>query len=340
MKTVNNLYQQIYNFSNLHKAYQKARLNKRYKQDVLMFSANLEEELINLQNHLIYKSYIPGKYHQFFVHDPKTRLILALPFRDRVIHQALCGIINPIFEPTFIYDSYACRVGKGTLAGVDRVKGFLDKEKSKHDKVYCLKMDVTKYFYSIDHNILKRLIRSKIRCKNTLWLIDLIIDSTDDEIGIPVGNLTSQLFANIYLNKLDHFIKEQLLMKHYVRYMDDMIILHHDKRILWSALKEVKEFLFEYKLRLNNKTAVFDVCAGIDFLGYRQFLNRRILRKRIMQKNYRKFNKYIKSNKDDAHINRSLQSLKGQCKHCDGTKILEKIKTIIGEVRWERMYSN
>lgn len=169
-------------------------------------------------------------------------------------------------------------------------------------------------------------------------LINIIIDSTDDP-GIPVGNLTSQLFANIYLNELDHYAKDELKIKHYVRYMDDVIILENDKNKLWDYLKQLTEKITGLKLMLNKKTAVFDAKAGIDFLGYRQFPATRILRKRVMTKNYRKFNKYVKSGTDIEMIKRSANSLLGQCKHCNSKQVLSKIKNILGEARWEQMYS-
>ncbi len=331
MKSFNNLHEKIYSFENLHKAYLKARRNKRYKSEVLEFSNNLEENLITLQNELIYEVYEPSRYREFIIHEPKERLILALPFRDRVIHQAINNIIEPIFEKTFINDSYACRKTKGTLTGVKKMAYYLNKNLANNKETFCLKMDVKKYFYSIDHSMLKNLLRRKIRCAKTLRLLDVIIDSTDDP-GIPVGNLTSQLFANIYLNHLDHFIKETLRAKHYVRYMDDMIILHKDKKQLWNWLGEIKNFLEdELKLGLNGKTSVFNIKRGIDFLGYRQFPQGRILRKRVMTKNYKKFKKFISIDEDVNKIERSLASLRGLCKHCSAEKVLQTIYNILGE---------
>ena len=340
MKSFNNLYERIYNFENLYKAYLKARRNKRYKKEVLEFSKNLEENLIIIQNELLYRKYQPSRYREFIVYEPKKRLILALPFKDRVVHQAICSVIEPIFDATFIHDTYACRKGKGTLAGVKRNAYFLNKAITNSAKVHYLKMDVSKYFYSIDHSVLKQLLRKKLRCKETLELLDVIIDNIDDP-GIPVGNLTSQLFANIYLSSLDHYIKEELEIKHYVRYMDDMIILHHNKRQLWEWFARIKLFLEEkLKLKFNGKTSVSNIDGGIDFLGYRQFPHNRILRKRVMTKNYRKFNKFIRSGAKQSKINSSMQSLLGQCKHCNSKQVLTKIKNIIGEARWERMSLN
>jgi len=329
MRTYNNLYPLIYEFSNIHMAYYRARRGKRYKKETLSFEYNLEENLFNIHNELVNETYIPSRYREFYVTEPKKRLILCLPLKDRVIHQAICHIIAPIFEWTFIHDTYACRIGKGALAGVNRLYYFLQKELSKSDNLYCLKMDIRKYFYSIDHQVIKNLIRKKIRCTRTLKLLDIIIDSTDNP-GIAIGNLTSQLFANIYLGALDHYIKEELQVKSYVRYMDDMVILHHDKAYLWELYRLIKNFTeSNLKLNFNNKTSVFNVSRGIDFLGYRQFKDVRILRKRVMIKNIRKFKKFIASGAPADKINMSLASLKGLTKHCSAKRFDNKIKDII-----------
>lgn len=331
MRTVNNLYERIYSFENLHAAYMKARRGKRYKDEVLEFTRNLEENLITMQNKLMHGTYRPSRYNEFIITDPKERLILALPFGDRVVHQAICNVIEPVFEATFIKDSYACRKGKGTLAGVKRVEYFVKRNTRDLENIFCLKMDIQKYFYSIDHSVLKSLIRRKIRCARTLRLLDIIIDSTDDP-GIPVGNLTSQLFANIYLNYLDHFIKEVLRIKYYARYMDDMVIVYPDKMQLWLWLIEIRMFIEgKLKLQLNKKTSVFNIKRGIDFLGYRQFPGFRILRKRVMVRNIRKFKKFSRAEVNVIRINKSYASLQGLCLHCNSGKFLEKIGRIINE---------
>lgn len=338
MKTFNNLYEKIYDFENLLSAYKSARKNKRFTKEVIDFGIRLDENLIQIQNELIYKTYQPSRYREFIIKEPKERLILALPFRDRVVHQAICKVIEPVFNKTFINDTYACRKGKGTLAGIKRLWYFLNKLQSNNKEVYCLKMDVTKYFYSIDHNVLKGAIAKKIRCKSTLSLLNVIIDSTDNP-GIPVGNLTSQLFANIYLNSLDHFIKEVLRQKYYLRYMDDMIILSSNKQELWELHSLIKDFLeYDLKLKLNKKTQVFNVKRGIDFLGYRQFPNRLILRKRVLQKNFRKFKKQSETATAEK-INKSLSSFEGICKHCSSKEVLKSVYKIIKESgKWEQMY--
>ena len=337
MKTHNNIYNKIYEFDNLHKAYLKARKCKRYRQEVMDFTNNLEENLIQLHNELIYKMYEPSPYRSFIVKEPKERLILCLPFRDRVIQHAICNIIEPIFENIFIKDSYACRKNKGVIAGVERVEKFVS-EVSKTGDIFCLKMDVKKYFYSINHDVLKRIIRKKIRCKDTLKLLDNIINSVDNP-GLPIGSLTSQLFANVYLNQIDHFIKEELRIKQYIRYMDDMVILSNSKSLLKQQLDEIAGYIENVlMLKLNNKTQIFPIERGLDFLGYRQFKHYRILRKRVLKTNYKKFKKLTRI--DEKKLKLHLQSFLNICSYCINTKIINNLKNnIIGVQKWELMFS-
>lgn len=342
-RTYNNLYPQIYDFERLYYAYLKARRNKRYRHEVLEFTARLEEELIILQNELIYHTYRPGRPRVFVVHDPKTRVIMAPPFRDRVVHHALVAVIEPIFERGFIYDSYACRVGKGTHAGADRVTEFLRRAQRQWGRVYCLKGDVSQYFPSIHHPTLKALIRKRIACPSTLWLIDTIIDSTVDEgdpcpRGLPVGNLTSQLFANVYLNELDQFVKHTLRVRYYVRYMDDFVILHHDKRALWDVKREIECFLADrLLLQLNRKTSVFPISQGIDFLGYRIWPTHRLLRKSSIKRARRGFKKlardYAEGKIPLERVKASIMSWLGHCKHANTYRIREKVLSEVVLVR-------
>lgn len=329
MVTVNNIYPGIYNFENLLAAFYKARKNKLDKADVLKYQLNLEENLIDLQNHLIYKSYEQGRYKEFKIYEPKERMVLALPFRDRVAQHALMNVIDPIFEKGFVYDSYACRKNKGTVAGVIRLQKFLN----KYDGGYFLKGDIKKYFYSIDHEVLKKLVRRKISCKNTLWLIDKIIDTTENP-GLPIGNLTSQLFANIYLNELDKFCKHQLRAKHYMRYMDDFLILHKDKAYLKKCFAEIKEFLnVELRLQLNKKSYVENLSKGINFLGYRSWHYNRLMRKRNIKRNKKKFRKLMKLYKanliEEEFIRCRYMSFLGHCKWANSKKVIKSINKIL-----------
>lgn len=310
-KTYKNLYPRIYDFENIYQAYIKARKGKRYQSDVLKFSANLEENLITIQNELIWHQYQCGEYHHFKVFEPKQRDVAALPFRDRVVHHAIINIIEPIFEQRFIYDSYACRVGKGTHAGADRAQKFMRIVKRNHGRVYALKADVSKYFASIDHEVLTKLLNKRIACAETMSLIKVILGSTQNP-GIPIGNLTSQLFANIYLHELDEYCKYTLRERFYVRYMDDFVILHHDKQHLHKIREQIEWFLAtELKLKTNHKTQVFPIAGArgrsLDFLGYKIWPTHRKLRKDSIKR----FKKRLK---------------KMQRQYADGTKTLPEIR--------------
>ncbi len=319
-KTYNNLYPEIYSFENLYAAYLRARRGKRDRIEVQRFELDLEGNLIQLQNELIWGQYKTGAYRKFIVTEPKERIVAALPFRDRVVQHAIVGVIEPIWERRFIADSYACRPGKGTHKGADRAQAMLRKVKREHGKVFVLKADIAKYFYSIDHGALKNLMRRRIRCRRTLALIDSIIDSTaapgdPRPVGLPIGNLTSQLFANVYLHELDEFVKHGLREKLYMRYMDDFLVVHHDKAHLHRIRAQIERFLRDRLcLRTNSKTQVFPVGErfgrAVDFLGYRIWTTHRRLRKSSI-----------------SRITRTLRRLKKQ--YAAGKVALEKVRQSI-----------
>lgn len=343
MKTYNGLYSQICSFENLWKAADQAQRGKRFQENVAVFNLNREREIFRLKEELLSQTYYPGSYHEFFIYEPKKRLISAAPYRDRVVHHALCNIIEPIFEKTFIFDSYACRVGKGVHKAVDRFTKFC------RNSQYVLKADISKYFPSIDHEILKSLIRRKIRDPKTLWLIDLIIDSSnpqepvhayfpDDELftpferrhGIPIGNLTSQFFSNIYLNSMDHFIKEQLHCRYYIRYCDDFVILANSKSFLHEAKSKISEFLVSLRLKLHPvKCQIFPVKDGTDFLGYRVFPTHRLVRKGSVTRFRRRMRHFQKSYANGRipiiHIRQSIQSWLGYISHADSYGLSKKL---------------
>jgi len=257
-----------------------------------------------------------------------------LPFRDRVMHHALCNIIEPIFEARFIFDSYACRAGKGTHAGADRAQKFMRKVR-RQGRLFCLKGDVSRYFPSVDHATLKALLRKRIKCPSTLWLCDEIIDSatrlSGTAKGIPIGNLTSQLFANIYLHEMDVFVKEGLRERYYVRYMDDFVIFGNDNDHLHQSRKNISEFLnTRLMLELNGKTQVFPVDSkGVDFLGYRIWPTHRLLRKSSKTRMKRKLKaferKYRQGKITREHINHSIQSWLGHARHCNSYNLRRAI---------------
>ncbi len=305
METLRNIYPKIYDFKNLHEAYLEARKNKRYRGDVLEFTARLEENLIQLQNELIYKTYSVGRYREFYVFEPKRRLIMALQFRDRVVQWAIYRHLNPWFDRQFIYDSYGCRDGKGTHRAADRLQYWVRQVSRKKQQFYYLKLDISKYFYRVDHGVLMDILRKKIEDQDLLEILDRIINCehtafglpafTDPEDcpgserlldkGMPIGNLTSQMFANIYLNQLDQYAKQELRLHYYIRYMDDIIILHHDKRYLHEIKDTIETFLWEnLKLNLNRKTAIRPINQGIEFVGFRIFATHRKLKKSSARK--------------------------------------------------------
>ncbi len=304
MKTYNHLFEKILSFDNLLSAARKAQKGKRQKANVSRFNFNMENELLVLKEQLQNKTYKPGDYTTFMIYEPKQRMISAAPYRDRVVHHALCNVIEPLFENTFIFDSYANRLGKGTHKAILRYQQFMRK---KH---YVIKADIKSFFPSIDHEILKTIIRRKIRCKDTLRLIDLIIDNSNpqkeaieyfsgDDLftpfhrkkGLPIGNLTSQFFANVYLNPLDHFIKEGLRCQYYIRYVDDFVIFQSDKTACHEVIASISSFLESYRLKMHGeKTMIYPVDYGVAFLGHRVFRNYRLLKK----ENVRRFKKRLK----------------------------------------------
>ena len=271
MKRYGNLWADVVDFQNLLSATRKAQRGKRFRDNVLHFNYRLESELIQLQQQLQAKTYQPGQYKTFKVREPKARLISAAPYRDRVVHHALCNVIMPIFEQTFIHDSYANRVGFGSHRALRRFTQF------SRSSRYVFQCDIRKYFPSIDHEILKQILRRKIKCPDTLWLIDTIIDSSNEQEpvtnyfpgddlltalqrrkGLPIGNLTSQFFANVYLSGFDHFVKEQLNVNQYLRYVDDFALFSDDRSFLADARPAIEAFLATLRLKIhpNQKSAL------------------------------------------------------------------------------------
>jgi retron-type reverse transcriptase len=283
MKKYGNLWHRLISFQNLYEAYKKAIKGRRIKENVADFIFIAEEELLRLHKELKNKIYRPRPYRTFYIYDKKRRLISSSSFRDRVVHHALCNVIEPIFEKTFIFDLYSNRKNKGVHEAVKRARAF-----AKH-YAYVLKCDIKKYFSSIDHLALKKTIRSKIKCSDTLWMTDLIIDSSNPQEqildyfpgdtlftpaerrkGLPIGNQTSQFFANVYMSPLDHFTKECLKVKGYIRYVDDFLLFGEEKNQLWKRKKDIELFLTDYRLKLKpNGITLYRVENGFPFLGYR-----------------------------------------------------------------------
>ncbi len=245
-KIANNLWNQLVSWDNLIAAAKGASSNRRFKPEVLCYNERLEENLIYLQQRLIAGQWRPGPYKAFEVFEPKRRLVHAPIFADRVFHHALVQVIGPYFERRFLDHSYACRKERGTHAASSYLSHMLRSAHDRFSSVYVLKADISKYFYSIDHDILLKVISRIIADEKILELIRRLIKECgciEGPRGLPLGALTSQLFANAYLDQLDHFIKEDLRVRYYVRYMDDFVLLHNEKPVLWRYLAEIRDFL-------------------------------------------------------------------------------------------------
>lgn len=304
-KTFKNLYPIIYDFENLLAAYERARKGKRNRPAVKRFHYNLESNLIDIQNHLIWGTWRTGQYRPFTLYEPVYRTGAALPFRDRVLHHSLVYAIEPCFGPRMIADTYACIENRGTHRGADKVQAMLRKVQREHGQAYVFKADISKYFRNINHEILRKIIRQRVGCQQTLHLLDEIIGSSAEPgdlnpVGIPLGNLTSQLFANIYLGELDLYVKHTLRIKHYARYMDDFCIIHHDKRYLHAVRDIIETFLWsQLGLLTNQKTQVFPVALrsgrALDFLGYRIWPTHRRLRKSSIRRMVRRMRQMQKA---------------------------------------------
>lgn len=321
------LWEQVYDYQSLYEAYLRARKEKRYRGEVLEFSYSLEENLISLQNELIWGEYRPGEYRHFLVTDPKERPVVAAPFRDRVVQHSLNAVMEPIFDRVMYRDSYACRKGGGTHEAARRVAYFLGKQ----GNAYYLKGDIQKYFPSIDHDILRDLFRRRLHDEDVLHLIDLFLESVpgDGAVGMPIGNLLSQLSANVYLHELDHYVKSDLGVKYYVRYMDDFLIFHSSKRRLYEILQEVRAWLSEHlHLRLNRKTRIDHAKNGVDFVGYRIWSHNKLIRKKSLQRMRRKMRAWKNGKTSDENYLASLGSWIG---HCRETATRDVVETLLFE---------
>lgn len=301
MKTYKNLYQNIFYFGNLFIAYKKARKDKTKKIYVKEFEKDLIKNLFNLEKELKDQTYNPLPLKTFILRDPKTRKISKSNFRDRIIHHALIRIIEPIFEKSFIYDSCANQKNKGNLFALKRLETFQRKiSKNLTSKAFCLKADIKHYFEEVNHKILIEIIKTRIKDEKVIWLIKKILSNynlnTKVKIkGMPLGNLTSQFFANVYLNELDYFVKHKLKSKYYIRYVDDFIILHKSKTQLDKWKKEIDNFLKNnLNLKLHKqKSRIINLSQGVDFVGFRNFYHFKLLRKRSVIKMGNKIRQYL-----------------------------------------------
>lgn len=349
MKTYKNLYPEIYSFYNLYWAWKKARRGKRYGAAAAEFERDLDLQLVDLQAELIDETYQPGPYTHFTVHEPKRRKISAAPFRDRVVHHALCNLLIPIYERKFIHDTYANRVGKGTHAALDCCTYFMRRYP------YVLQCDIQQFFPAIDHAILKTTLGRVIADAQTMRLCEKIIDSGvgvlddaytmryfegDDLLavnrprGLPIGNLTSQFWANVYLNDFDHFVKRDLKCTAYIRYVDDFLLFADKTATLLAWRDRLIDFLNRLRLTLHlNRAHPSAVEHGVPFLGFIVYPNYRRL-KRDKGIHYRRrlhslYRRYRTAAVDRNAIVASIQAWLGHVQHGDTWHLQGKVLSTV-----------
>lgn len=342
MKSIKHVFEQVVEYDNLYRAYLNARLCKRYRREVLKFTAHLEDYLTLLQSQLKDGTYRLGRYREFYIYEPKQRLIMAQPFKDRVVQWAIYQVLHPLFVNSYITDSYACIQGRGTHKAVERLHYWLQQVDRKPEKHYYLKLDISKYFYRIDHDVLRGILQRKIKDKRMIDLLSIIIESDQTKFGLPpgkspgevakservsdrgmpVGNLSSQMFANLYLNELDQYCKRVLGIHFYIRYMDDVIILSDSKPQLHEWKELINSFLQEkLKLDLNEKTCIRPITLGIEFCGYKIWPTHTKLRKSTALKMKRKLRfiqkQYARGEITQERAMQTVNSYMGILKHCD-----------------------
>lgn len=315
-------FEDIISLDNLLEAWQEFLLGKRKRKDVQEFRTRLMDNILDLHHDLVYHKYEHGRYKAFKVYDPKTRNIHKATVRDRLLHHAIYHQLYPFFDRTFIFDSYSCRLEKGTHKAIVRFNQFFLKVSKNNTKsCWVLKGDIKKFFASIDHEVLITILSKYIVDKNIICLLTKVIDSfqVKNGKGLPLGNLTSQLFANIYLNEFDQFVKHKLKAKYYIRYADDFVILLNDRVWLENQVPVIKDFLWE-KLKLEahpDKIYIKTMASGVDFLGWVHFSKYRVLRTKTKRRMMKKINNHAKPE--------SLASYLGLLKHGHSHKITKEL---------------
>jgi RNA-directed DNA polymerase len=315
MKRIGNIYEQITSMTNLQEADRRARRGKLHTYGVIMHNANQEANLLVLQDLLQSKNYRTSAYDTFPVYEPKERLVYRLPyFPDRITHHAIMNILEPIFVSSFTADTYSCLKRRGIHHLVGKLKHDL---KDIPGTQYCLKFDIKKFYPSVDHDVLKALLRRKFKDQDLLWLLDEIIDSAP---GLPIGNYLSQYLANFYLSYFDHWLKEEKRVRYMYRYADDIVILGHDKARLHTLLQDIKQYLEELSLEVKENYQVFPVDArGIDFVGYVFYHTHVGIRKQIKKNFARKLALNPK--------HKSRASYMGWLGHCNAKHLTKKLIT-------------
>jgi len=332
-------YDLIISTENILEAWKEFEKGKKNKKDVQEFSLRLMDNIFSLHDDLFHHTYNHGGYQAFKINDPKPRDIHKATVRDRLLHHAIYRILYPFFDKTFIADSYSCRNNKGTHKAINRFREFAYRiSKNNTQTGWILKCDIRKFFANINHEILIKVLKEYISDKNIIRLLENVIRSFSSgsmNVGLPLGNLTSQLFVNIYMNKFDQFVKHKLKAKYYIRYADDFVIFSEDRKWLEKQIPFIENFLNdELKLELHpDKVLIKTLSSGVDFLGLVNFSDHRILRtktkRRILRKISEKRELLTKNLISKESFNRSFQSYLGILRHCRGYRISRKINDIL-----------
>lgn len=340
MKIYKNVFEKIISLENLFAAWEAFKSDKRNRFDVQTFERNVEENIFDLHRELKAKRYKHGEYTGFWIRDPKPRHIHKATVRDRVLHHAIFNTLNPIFEPTFIAQSFSCRVGKGTHKGIETLGTVTNKiSENGYKSTFALKCDVKKFFDSVDHDVLLKVISRKIKDADAMWLLSEIVKSfiskeanIFEHKGLPIGNLTSQLFANVYMNEFDQFMKHGLRVKYYLRYTDDFVVVSGEKEYLEGLLPLISTFLKD-KLCLGlhpNKVTVRKFHQGIDFLGYVVLPHYRQLRTKTKKRIFNKiFSRVLEQKRgiiSNGTLEQSFQSYLGVLSHADSYELSQELK--------------
>jgi len=319
MRRHGNLWQQITSQENIRQAFIQAKKGKGFLHGVRRFQKDEDNNLRKVREMLIDKTFTTSAYTTKYIYEPKKRQIYALPFSpDRIVQHALMQVIIPIWEGLFIHDSYACRKGKGMHKGSQKTMQYVRKYK------YCLKCDISKFYPSVDHQVLLQIIKKKIKCKDTLWLIENIIHSMPGGKNVPIGNYTSQWFGNLYMNELDQWLKHEKKFSSFVRYCDDFVLFSDNKKELNAMASEIKDFCDQrLKMKLS-KCSVFPVSHGVDFLGYRHFNNYILLRKSTSKR-----------------VKKRLHKLPGQFNEGEITfeQFRSSVASTIGWLKWAKTHN-
>lgn len=340
MKRVNNIYNRITDINTIIGVYDnEVKRNTKNKTKVEEFDNYYSLNIKEIKEELMSGDYIPGEYNIFFIREPKLRIIMSQSIKDKVINHLVARyfLIN-VFEKTLIENNIATRKNKGTHYGLKLFKKYLNIMKNRYNNFYILKFDISKYFYNIDHDIVKGLVKNKIKDKKVIGLIDKIIDSTDMEYinktiiklnknnedislykkgkGFPIGNMTSQFIGILYLNELDYFIKEKLKIRYYIRYMDDGVLIHENKEYLKYCLSKIERIIDKYKLSLNKKTRIYKMSEGIEFLGFRFIIKNNKIIMKIKNNTKKRFKRRVNINNMSSYI--------GHLKHGDCGNLIYK----------------